>query len=316
MSFAALVKELLRNEAGRRIAASRVHVDQFRALQARSRIPARLVTAFRETLQVQAQAAQEYLSRAENMDIPNTTLLQELDRLSSDIETLAKESRKDRRALETLAAETAALAPAELTLEQAVEHREAELDTEYRAELAATAAAAQKKIRDAQQAAINAKAEAEADRIARLGKDEAARFRTETDRRVKDLQEQAETRKRAEEDKRWRALAEDPQVQKKYAAFLEKGLIKFNTSPSGALNRGSRPTPVSFGDLESQGWLRDVETFARAMSRKPNPDYNVFNDRPTRKFPTTSAEWDEMKELFDQFKKLGPIWVEMELLLK
>ena len=34
------------------------------------------------------------------------------------------------------------------------------------------------------------------------------------------------------------------------------------------------------------------------MSRQPNPDYNVFNDRPTLAFPKPTAEWEGDGEAF------------------
>jgi hypothetical protein len=60
--------------------------------------------------------------------------------------------------------------------------------------------------------------------------------------------------------------------------------------------------------------LKDAESFAKAMSKQPNTDFNIFNDRPTHAYPKTAAEWDEMEKLLAQFRLLGPIWVEMKLL--
>jgi len=91
--------------------------------------------------------------------------------------------------------------------------------------------------------------------------------------------------------------------------------MQFKCSPGGGMmSKGDRPLPASFGDLNSRGWLKNAETFARAMSRQPNPDFNVFNDRPTNAYPTTAADWEEMEKLLEQFKMLAPIWMEMKLL--
>ena len=314
--WSSLSNELPHNEAGRKIAGSPTDVDQFQALVDKPRTPAGTIDAIRDTLQVQSQAAQEYRGQSDNTAIPSTRLMQELDRASSDVEILAKEYRKDRLALETLVSETASVAPAERTLEQVLEQRTAAVAREYRDQLtkakAAAEAEAQRKIREAEVAAIRTKADVEAYRIERLGKEEALRLRGETDQRVKELQEQADKKKRQEESKRLRALAEDRTVQKKFSAFLEKGYIQFNTS--AALNRSQNRSPVSFGDLNSFGWLANAETFARAMSRKPNGEYEVFNDRPTHAYPKTTAEWAEMEQLLEQFKALAPVWVEIELL--
>ena len=317
-AWSSLVKELPRNDAGRRIAGSKTHVDQYRALLDKPRPIVRLVGGLRDTLQANLELSQKYLGQEENATPPGAAMMQELDRLSTEVETMAKEYRTDRRALETLVSETAEMAPASQTLEQAIDQRARELAAQYRAQLAAATAAAeeeaQRTMREANAKAIKGKADAEADRLARLGSGEANRIRGETEQRLKTMQAEAEQRKRADEAERLRTLAKDPQVQRKFSAFLERGYVKFNTSPGGALNRGPRPVPVSFGDLNSYGWLRNVETFARAMSRKPNPDYNVFNDRPTHAVPRTSADWEEMERLLEQFKTLAPVWVEMKLL--
>jgi hypothetical protein len=98
--WSSLVKELPGNEAGRRIAASKTHVDQYRALIEKSRPSVRLVGGLRDTLRANLELSQKYLGQQENMDPPSLAMTQELDRLSAEVETLAKEYRTDRHALE------------------------------------------------------------------------------------------------------------------------------------------------------------------------------------------------------------------------
>jgi hypothetical protein len=235
-------------------------------------------------------------------------LAQELDNLQSEVETLAKEYGRDRQALDTLAAETSGLPPADLTLEKAIEQRAKDVANAYLAQLAAARAAAeeeaQRTLREAEQAAIRAKAEAEAERM-----------RKEAEEHVKTQQQQAEIFKREEEARRLRALAEDPQIQRRFSAFLETGHMKFGSGGRTSIQLESPPQPASFGDLNRFGWLENVQKFALAMSRQPDRiSMSSYNDRPTHPFPRTAAEWDELGRLFEQFKVLGPVWVEMGLL--
>lgn len=125
---------------------------------------------------------------------------------------------------------------------------------------------------------------------------------------------EAKEREREEEASRLRKLAEDPNVQKKYSAFLQQGYVQFSFPPGFMEHRSERPLTVSFNDLIGKGWLKDSETFARAISRRPNTEYRAFNDRPTHPYPRSDAEWKEMERLLEEFKMLAPVWVKMELL--
>lgn len=313
-----LVKQLSEDETGKRIAGSKTHVDQYRTLLEQKRRPPRLAKEYRDTLDVHLETIQKYLAESENVTPPSESLGQMLNQLENDVKALAAEYHRDRLALEKLVADTATLTPANVTLTKAVEDREKDVAGEYLAELTTAKKKAedeaQRKIRDADEKAIAEKAQAEADRRARLGTAEADSIRTDTDRKLREAKAEEERKKREAETKRLRALAEDPAIQGKYTAFLHKGYMRFNCSPLGMPDKGSRPLPASFGDLSSHGWLKDTKVFARAMSKQLNPDYNVFNDRPTHAFPRTAAEWDEMDKLLEQFRVLAPIWVEMKLL--
>lgn len=313
-----LVRQLPGNEAGKRIAGSKTHVDQYRALLEQPRQPARLAMQCRDTLQVHLETAQRYLGQADNTTVPSSELVQELDRLNTEAKTLRQEYHRDRLALEGLVSETAKMPAAEITLEKAAEQREREVAAEYLAQLTATRAAAeaeaQKKLREAEEKAIKQKAQEKADSMARLATIESQRIRDETEQRLVTEKEAAVKRKRDEEAARLRALADDPEIQRLYACFLQKGFLQFTGPPRGQMSKSQRPMSVSFGDLNRKGWLKDAESFAQAMSRSPSPNWDAINDRPTRGYPKTDAEWAEMDRLLQQFKTLGPIWVEMRLL--
>ncbi|MCE5269541.1 MAG: hypothetical protein LLG00_16820 [Planctomycetaceae bacterium] len=314
-----LLKQLPESESGKRIAASIPHLDQYRALlQDPDRKPVRLVSQHQDTVNVHLDTVRTYLGRGDNTALPNPQLVQDLERIEKEIKTLAPKYHRDRLTLENLVSETMATAPASTTLEKAVEQREREVAAGYAKQLAETRATADKEaqrvLREAEEKAIKEEAEAKAAAAARLAKEKVEKVRKDTDQQIAVLRDEEARKKREEETKRLRTLAEDPNVQAKYSALLRKGYMTFKGTPGAPQDMGQRPAPASFGDLNSRGWLKSVETFARAMSRQPSPDYNVFNDRPTLAFPKTPAEWEEMEELYEQFKVLGPIWVEMKLL--
>jgi len=317
-AWTALLTQLPSNEAGKRIARSKEHLDRYRSLLEQPRQPARLATQYRDMLEVHLETANRYLGQTGNTTLPSTTLTQELRRLGDDAGALARDYRRDRLALEQLVAETVAMPPGDLTLEKAVEQRDREVAGKYLADLASAKAAAeaqaQQKLREVEVKAIKDKAEAEAEQRAKLGAMEAQRVRDDTEQRLALEREAASKKKRDEEAARLRALAEDPGIQRQFACFLEKGYLQFTTPPKGMMSKSQRPTPVSFGDLNRHGWLKDAESFAMAMSRSPSPNYRAVNDRPSRGYPKMDTEWAEMDRLLELFKTLGPVWVEMKLL--
>lgn len=316
--WSSLTEELPGNEAGRRIAGSVSHVEQFLALCEKPRLDPERIEGLREALDLHVETAESYLGQSENVTVPDDALAGDLDRQSNEVEALATEYRRDRRALEALVSATASLPPAERTLEQATLETVAEEADRYRSELASAKAAAteeaQRKIREAEQEAIRLKAEAEAEQVSRIGAETAKRLREETELHVRQMLAEAERRKRDEEASRLRKFAEDPNVQRKYAAFLDKGYIQFSFAPGFIEHRSERPLPASLNDLIGKGWLKDAETFSRAISRRPNTEYRAFNDRPTLPYPRSDAEWKELERLLEDFKTLAPVWVEMGLL--
>lgn len=313
--WSSLTKELPHNEAGRRIAGSPTHVDQFHALVVRPRTPARGLTTIRETLDVHLQTAQEYLSQSGNTAIPSPALTRELDDASSNVQALAQEYREDRLALQTLVSETDSVAMAEQPLEQVLEQRTAAVAREYREQLAKAKAdaeaEAQRILRETEAAGIKAKAEAEANRRAVLAAVEAQRIRYETEQHMISQKEAAAKKQRDDEAKRLRALAQDLVIQSRYSPFLKAGHFQFGGLP---FRKSDRPLPVSFGELSNKGFLDSVESFAKAMSRSPAPNWSTINDRPTYALPRTTAEWAEMDRLWKQFLQLAPVWIEMGLL--
>jgi hypothetical protein len=314
----ALLKALSQNDEGRRIAGSPTHVDRLCNLLEEPPPTADFLKGLRDTVQVHLEMAKTCLDQEGNAIPPEGTLIQDLQRLKTEVEPLALRCRHDRDEIERLRAETASLPPAERTLDGVLEARIQERRREDFDQRAAARKAAreegQRKIREAEVKAIQEVAQAEADSRVRVGIQEARRIRETTEIEFLKAQANQAKDKRQAEAARLRAMAEDPEVQRQYLAFLAKGYARFTGPPSGALGIGKSPAPVSFGDLSRNGWLKNRETFAHAMYKQPSSNLPRFNDRPTRPYPTTPAEFAETERLLEQFKILGPVWVEMGLL--
>jgi hypothetical protein len=300
-TWTTLLKQLSENDAGKRIAGDKKYVDQYRALLEHPRKPARSAEEYRDSIQIHLEAVDKCLNNAENMTQPSDAMAKDLEQLQNGIQALTKEYHTDRIALEKIVSDTAKMSPSQLTLAKAIEEREKEIAGEYLAQLDAVKKKAddegQRKIREAEDKAIREKAQAKAARLISETKDEEAR------------------KNREAEAKRLKALAEDPEIQKTYSAFLQKGYMQLTCTPSGGQpSKTDRPRSVSYNDLSRHGWLKNVETFARAMARQPSRDYFIYNDRPTHPYPHTQEEWEDMESHLKQFKELAPIWIEMKLL--
>jgi hypothetical protein len=243
-----LVKELPTNETGKKIAGSKAHVDQYRTLMTQPRSSARSAGQIRDTLQVHMETVQHYLGQTDNITAPKTELMTELDQLQEKVKTLAREYHRDRLALESLISETANLPPSEQSLEKVAEQREKEVAGEYLAQLTAAKAKAeaesQSRLREAEEKVIKDKAQAEAESRKKLGDEEVKQIRAETERRVREQQEVRDKAERDAEAKRLRAMAEDPVIQKKYSALLEKGYMTFRNCPVGCKIRATVRPPL------------------------------------------------------------------------
>ena len=307
-------QDLLTSEAGHRIAGSQSGLDQYRALIETERPSGSRLDVLRDAIEIHLNTAQQYLGQPAITQPPGPTTTEELTRIAADLDTIAYRYRTDRGALDSLVAETAAMAPAEQTLQAALQKRRSELARQYREQLtedlAEGEAEGQRKIREAEEKALKARHDAEADRIARIGEAEAAKMREETDHRLAEIKAEGE---QAAAD-RLRAMAEDPQVQKPFSAFLTKGTLQFEYGPYSTASHSERPVSVSFGDLDRNEWLKTPENFARALSSRPYQGHRGDTDRSARAMPEGAKEWEEIDRLLEQFKQLAPIWVEMKLL--
>ena len=153
------------------------------------------------------------------------------------------------------------------------------------------------------------KAEAEARRI--LGESEAAALIEDAKLRQEKLTAEINQKRESQRDSELRARAADSVIQQKYTPFLDKGKVLFDQGDGYYSGSSERGLPVSWQNLNNSKWLDSVERFAKAMS---NPFKEIKNDRRIKAYPRSEAEWKEMERMYEEFKQLGPIWVEMGLL--
>ncbi len=301
------VQEILRGEPGKRLANNLGRVEQLAALLDKERLsPAmaqswsKQMTTLLEPLEVAIQADDKFFA-------PEETLVRAVEALARNAQDRLQEYEQDRSILETMVQDSAAQEIGTRTLGQALEEHRSAKDRKKAAEIAVLKEAA---LRDLVQK--TAQAEIEAARI--VEEEKAKQLLQKAGLEKSRLQQETELTKRQADKDRLRRLAEDPAVQAKYQALLQAGYMQFTSSPRGLVTRGDRPLPASLGNLSQHGWLRDTETFAKALSRQPNRDYNAFNDRPTLPYPQTDAEWKEIERLLEEFRLVSPLWVEMKLL--
>ena len=122
----------------------------------------------------------------------------------------------------------------------------------------------------------------------------------------------------AEEEARLRRIAEDPDVQKLYSAFITKGSYSPRANYHEADKAFIPPKGVSVSDLRDWDVLSNVEHFQAFARCKQTARGHMF-DRNKRTplnepEPKTSEEWDVWQQRMDQFNELVPIYREMGLL--
>ena len=125
-----------------------------------------------------------------------------------------------------------------------------------------------------------------------------------------------------------RKKAEDPTIQADYKPFLQKGRFLFQAEMSTAWSwkpdYGDIPAPASYSRLKQLGvlsnefvfWASGVGSDINDITAKYGYKGQGFrNDRTTwTGWPKTEAEHKIIKDRFNQFVELAPIWVEMGLL--
>ena len=311
------ILELYGNESGRRIAAKKENVKAFMAVRELAVPSSPLVDSLRERVDLFSESiAASLKGDIKTIATPSGELDGEIDALLHKIKELEYQLASQQDSFNRLQRLAADDPPAEQTLSKALTAVENEVTTERLAALRATQDEARQQadalILAAEKEAIAARGRAEAEARRVLGEAEAAAL-------IEAVKLQSETNAAAIREKRdsqrnteLRARAADPIVQQKYTPFLDKGKVKFDSGDLSYSGLSERMLPVSWQNLNQAKWLDSVERFAKAMN---SPYGETKNDRRIKPYPRTESEWREMEQLYQDFKQLGPIWVEMGLLL-
>jgi len=294
------VQTLPNTATGKALATNPSYIAAFDAIISKERPGSSAAQRYRETVQNLTQSARATTTTPLSFYAPPERLLVELDTLTQSVQRDIADYHSDRESVQAMvvAAGKSGTASVE-TLESALQrHRErqalarAEIIRQHTEQAERKAAELEASARAEQ---IRREGEAKAEQIRQLGEQNAAKITAETEA----------SNRQAERD-RLLAEAKDLAVQKLFAPFLEKGLIRINI-PNGP--KTPYPQPVSFKDMRNV--LSDAQTFAKCGA---GSYYCKHNDRPRWPLPTTEAEWKEMERRRQLFVKLAPVWIELGLL--
>lgn len=321
-SWEKAVTQITEGIAGRKLAANDERVDRLAVVLDKERMSEAQLDGLKQQLETLVAPADEAFRTGNVGFLPDASYGAEVERIRDQLKRAAVGLRDDRELLEILVQDSAQDTPAEAALSDRLKERRLLRARERLAAIEAAAKAAHENgirvVGEAEADAITKRATAEAEAKRLIGASDAKRLIEEAELRRKTLDDELARRKLAEEAATLRKRAEDPAVQRRYSALLDKGFRRFNSHPKAAyLDKSIEAEPASWSELNSNGWLADTKSFARALCPQPLAGYSdVPNDRRTRPYPSTDAEWKQAELMLQEFKQLGPTWVEMRLLSK
>lgn len=320
-SWEKAVTQITEGTAGKKLGANDEVVDRLAVVLDKDRMSEAQFDGLKQQLETLVAPADEAFRTGNVGFLPDASYGAEVERIRDQLKRAATGLRDDRELLEILVQDSAQEIPAEAALSERLKERRLVRARERLAAIETAAKAAHENairvVGEAEAEAISKRAAAEAEAKRLIGASEAKRLIEEAELRRKTLDDELARRKLAEEAATLRKRAEDPAVQRRYSALLDKGFRRFNSHPKAAyLDKSIEAEPASWSELNSNGWLADVKSFARALCPQPLAGYqDVPNDRRTRPYPSTDSEWKQVELMLQEFKSLGPIWVEMKLLL-
>ncbi|MBX3394329.1 MAG: hypothetical protein KF841_03075 [Phycisphaerae bacterium] len=294
------VLALMNNDEGRRLAADDGLVEKFAASFRKEDLwTVAQLEAAEARLKLLMIPVEEATKENTGDYAPSADWSAQVEREQQALTTAAK-AYMDLRQVIITTLRSAPQAPAQITLQEALDRLDSRLAQE-RAEVIETA------VRDEHQR-----------KTEELAKAEAERARTAAEQQVAQV-----------ESARLRALAQDAAVQAKYQPFLAKGRFLINHpdilgfSSKHLFIDGPAELP-SYNDLVRCGATRDLKTFI-AIGIGKSKFYGPYtkgrryferNDRPlwTTAYPQTDAQWAEYRKLFEEFQQLAPVWRDMGLL--
>lgn len=298
------VQALLDNDSGRQLGADADRVRRFAALLHVSLPEPEVLAAQQARMEALVTPIGNALSGKLAMFSPDDQFRRQIDAEGQRVREQERALADNARMLAAIVSEVSdsASAPADEPLRVKVDR--------YEREVAAT------RLRTIQEA----QAEVERQETARLAELRAQEARDDAARKERELE--AELR---------RKRAADPTIQARYRPFLTKGRFIFNTARNWSYignpgpDFGDIPAPASLRRLKSIGALNNEFVFwATGAGLQPSESVakkygyhgqGYGNDRHTwGGWPRTEEEHKMIKEQFQEFQELAPLWIEMGLL--
>lgn len=314
--WSAEVPALLTSEAGRRLASDPARVTTFYALMDRPGRPTpesiegikgRLVALETELERVKSESSAKL---AEESEAALAALVRE-EKAAADAALSVNE--RDLDAVEALvrASESDALAPT--TLEETLAAMRAELAKKHAEDIAAEVRRVTEEQHEITKKMI---AEREAERLIAEREKDDARRKAENAR----IANETELAKKKAEDALWETRAKSAEVQAKFRAFLADGNAQPQRHRSRQIiwnvARGAdpRPGPVSYKAIVDVGGMKDFTSFLQLVV-PTTLNEGLRNDRGMWDDPAgNAARLKEYEQRFEDFKRLGPIWVRLGLM--
>lgn len=304
-------KNLLAGDEGKRLAASKTHVEQVSSLVHKERMNKAQTQALREQLLALMEPVAKAEREGNSLFLPGEAFFERLDMIAKSAREAIRQYENDRSILETLVADRAGSPPGDSPLKQAVDKLQEELNRK-RAEAIAEANKTAfdegtKKIAAAQADATLGKSETEAKRI---------KVQAEGERALRDLETQKEklTVDHKILDLRFKNM--EGEVKSLLSPLISHGF----TQPGGhGYQRSNAKGPVSLSAMRRVGWLEKTDDSLQKLCTGNQTRFG--NDRPMKDFPQWGGamrEWGSkhstVLRVQNILREFGPLMVEKGLL--
>lgn len=271
------------------------------------RVGAAAAPAFRARLMPILQHADEALKNRDSIFKPDDQVYTELDVLKSDIANAIAPYQRARKTIEgMLASAKRSTEPAAITLQEAMDRANEDFMAERIRRLSAAREEAERKTTE-DLVAIQRRKDAELREVRK------AQLEMQLDDQRRDIEAESIRKASAAKQERLRALANDEGIQEKFAPFLADGWWETGARGSkGMAPRDSEPGPIFIRRLHRYNAVNDFESFVQvARGVTLGGMMGNANDRPT--WPDTPGHdkeaWGRLREDWQLFKELAPIWL-------
>ncbi len=301
------VDSLLTNDIGKKLAANPQHLKAFDAMY-RGRVPVQpFARNKRSLISVYMEPVDAALNGEAALFEPESTLLEQMRTDAAEVRKQLEQAREARGSIEALCrvadptVQPQRLAP---TLENALRQLEAGYAAEQAAQLAAVRDRVEQEYRE-QLAATEAR------KLKEINAAQLARREAELEGQRAAIESETKLIVTQERLKRLRKLAEDASIQAKYQPFLAKGTYVIGQRTGTGYQPTEPPQPVSYNTLVTANVFTDLKRFVSAGCGRGT---RTRNDRPRWAYPQSEEDWEKYRAMFEEFRELAPIWLDMGLL--